>query len=421
MRKISAGTRIAAFKVLVGALVLTASQAQANDPYPRDDPFSGSGETYTDEVGDSWPGPPGESGEDEAAQLSPPAPRGFDFRALERAVQAEMNLLRQSPANYADKIASRRSSYRGKIRYPAGGQAILTEEGVVALDEAVDALRNEGRLPRLAWSDALNASAGGHANDLNRNNLVGHSGSDGTQPETRVARVGKVDGWVAENIAFGPRTGEDVVIGLLVDDGVADRGHRDVLLKSDLFVAGTACGPHPTYGVVCVMNYATRITPNARQTVAVAEAPEAELEPEVAFEPAAASRGVPPVWGAPDDSEGAFDDGVSDFPAFDDALDQGHDDESDPAPDAFVCPYETAPSTSSRARAPAPTQPTYVQPQLQQLLDARYPADHPRNQPPERRQVRRPILRTEGGYRGNRGEQRGDRGRGYDVRRDYPY
>lgn len=61
---------------------------------------------------------------------------------------------------------------------------------------------------------------------------------------------------VAENIAFGPTTGEEVIVGLLVDDGVPDRGHRKVLFERELFFTGVACGPHPSYGATCVIDYA---------------------------------------------------------------------------------------------------------------------------------------------------------------------
>jgi uncharacterized protein YkwD len=49
-----------------------------------------------------------------------------------------------------------------------------------------------------------------------------------------------------------------VVIQLLVDDGVPDRGHRDNILVPDWGAAGVACGPHLRYQQVCVMDYAVK-------------------------------------------------------------------------------------------------------------------------------------------------------------------
>lgn len=186
-------------------------------------------------------------------------PRGVDYAALEEAVLDEMNLLRRDPRRYADKLAAMRPFYRGNLVVRGEGRpSWATQEGVAALDEAVLALRRAPRrLPRLAWADGLARAAKAHARDLGRNDLLGHEGSDGSHPDARVKRQGQWDGMVAENISFGPTDAEEIVMGLLVDDGVPDRGHRDVLLTRELFFAGVGCGPHPSYGATCVADYAT--------------------------------------------------------------------------------------------------------------------------------------------------------------------
>jgi len=184
---------------------------------------------------------------------------GRSYEQLEEAVLAEMNLLRRDPRAYAAKLLALRPSYRGnRILRGPDEPAIATVEGVSALDEAVRALRRAPRrLPRLGLSVGLTQAARGHARDLGLNGGLGHQGSDGSSPDQRVSRHGVWDGIVAENISFGPNDAEEIVIGLLVDDDVPDRGHREVLLTRELFFAGVACGPHPTYRVVCVMDYAT--------------------------------------------------------------------------------------------------------------------------------------------------------------------
>jgi uncharacterized protein YkwD len=40
---------------------------------------------------------------------------------------------------------------------------------------------------------------------------------------------------------------------LLIDDGVADRGHRRNIYDASARVVGIACGPHPRYGTMCVI------------------------------------------------------------------------------------------------------------------------------------------------------------------------
>ncbi|HYD52508.1 MAG TPA: CAP domain-containing protein, partial [Gemmatimonadaceae bacterium] len=79
---------------------------------------------------------------------------------------------------------------------------------------------------------------------------------DGSSPSVRVNRYGRWDGRLTESIAYGPATPEDVVIDLLVDDGVRDRGHRRNLLDPGVRIAGIACGPHRTYRMMCVIDLA---------------------------------------------------------------------------------------------------------------------------------------------------------------------
>jgi uncharacterized protein YkwD len=63
---------------------------------------------------------------------------------------------------------------------------------------------------------------------------------------------------MAENIAYGENPARAVVIQLLVDDGVRDRGHRDNILDPKWTIEGVACGPHRDYRQMCVMDYAVR-------------------------------------------------------------------------------------------------------------------------------------------------------------------
>jgi uncharacterized protein YkwD len=42
----------------------------------------------------------------------------------------------------------------------------------------------------------------------------------------------------------------------VVDDGVKDRAHRKILLDPAFRYAGAACGPHRTFGTMCVIDLA---------------------------------------------------------------------------------------------------------------------------------------------------------------------
>jgi uncharacterized protein YkwD len=64
--------------------------------------------------------------------------------------------------------------------------------------------------------------------------------------------------WTAtgEVIAYGSGRAEDVVLQLIIDDGVPGRGHRRILFNPAYTLIGTACAPHPVWRTVCVLDFA---------------------------------------------------------------------------------------------------------------------------------------------------------------------
>ena len=108
----------------------------------------------------------------------------------------------------------------------------------------------------LQWSKGLARAAGDHVRDQGPVGGTEHRGTDGSDPARRMERYGQWRGAVAENIAYGENAARDVILQLLVDDGVPNRGHRDALLDPEWSTSGVACGRHRNYGQMCVMDYA---------------------------------------------------------------------------------------------------------------------------------------------------------------------
>jgi len=73
---------------------------------------------------------------------------------------------------------------------------------------------------------------------------------------TRMDRHGKRQGMVGENISYGSHTGKDVLLQLLIDDGVQSRGHRTNIFNEAFKVVGIASGMHKTFGSATVFDYA---------------------------------------------------------------------------------------------------------------------------------------------------------------------
>ncbi len=55
---------------------------------------------------------------------------------------------------------------------------------------------------------------------------------------------------------YGSTTGDDVIMALVIDDGVLSRGHRTNIFNADFGTCGIATGPHTKYDPMSVIGYA---------------------------------------------------------------------------------------------------------------------------------------------------------------------
>jgi uncharacterized protein YkwD len=79
--------------------------------------------------------------------------------------------------------------------------------------------RSFGPAPPVRLSDTLASVALGHANDMARHNYFEHQDLAGHSPADRVRAVGYQEKLVGENIAYGPKSAEEVVQGWLDSPG----------------------------------------------------------------------------------------------------------------------------------------------------------------------------------------------------------
>ncbi|MFM8912665.1 MAG: CAP domain-containing protein [Flammeovirgaceae bacterium] len=120
----------------------------------------------------------------------------------------------------------------------------------------VEELRTRKPADSLTLSLALNAVAKAHAIDMGTKNKVGHNSSNGTTFDKRLRQRAKAKGAIAENCDYGNAKPLDIVMSLLIDDGIASLGHRKNILEPRLHFVGIAIEPHKKYGVNCVMDFA---------------------------------------------------------------------------------------------------------------------------------------------------------------------
>lgn len=185
------------------------------------------------------------------------APAAAHDYNLGTQVLAEINLARTEPRTYAGFLREFRSQFRGKYYVqPGSATRIQTSEGVNAVDEAIKFLSRLKPLPPLTWSDGLAEAASELREEQGSSGATGHDGRQSHGMRERIERHGRWERQIAENIGYGPKGSRNMVMQLIIDDGVPNRGHRINTFSAAFKNAGVAFGSHPRFGSMCVVDFA---------------------------------------------------------------------------------------------------------------------------------------------------------------------
>lgn len=175
---------------------------------------------------------------------------------LEQDVLATLNAARADPSAYSASLKTYRGFFKANVvTVPGSPVDFETVEGTVPVDEAITFLGGQKGLATLSPSPLLAAAAADHVAEQSVSGRTGHFSADGAAPSDRVVKRGG-GALVTEVIAYGAVDAADVIRQLIVDDGVPDRGHRTLLFTPHLRYAGVACGPHPEFKTMCVIDMA---------------------------------------------------------------------------------------------------------------------------------------------------------------------
>ena len=176
---------------------------------------------------------------------------------IEKEIILEINKLRSDPARYAEEyIEPLAKKFDRKVLYYPGDNPLLTNEGISAVHECVRELKRQQPIPLIYPSPGLTKAARDHVKDQSKTGKTGHTGGDRSSMRNRVERYGTWQSSIAENIAYGAKTARQIVVYLLIDDGVRNRGHRKNMLNPGFKMAGVTTGTHPEYGFMSVMDFA---------------------------------------------------------------------------------------------------------------------------------------------------------------------
>lgn len=175
---------------------------------------------------------------------------------VEAEVVREINRARTDPAAYARHFRSWLPYYDGHMRRLPDTTPVRTKEGADAVNDAIGYLRSAKALRPLEPSRGMSRGARDHVRDMGPSGAEGHEGYDESRAGTRVNRYGNWGKRIGENIAYGGDRARDIVMRLIIDDGVPGRGHRHNIFDPEFYFIGVAFGPHKTYDTMCVITLA---------------------------------------------------------------------------------------------------------------------------------------------------------------------
>ena len=164
--------------------------------------------------------------------------------------------MRRDPAGYVAVLSEFRTLYRDNVVTVPGHMAVRTREGALAVDDAIAVAGSTTPTMSLVRSPGLTQSARAYAYQLGHETKLGRGSDDSIMLHGRMDAYGRVNGMFAENVGAVYRDARLMLLELFVDDGVETRVHRYNMIGSMFRVVGVGCAPHPTYDVVCVMDFA---------------------------------------------------------------------------------------------------------------------------------------------------------------------
>jgi hypothetical protein len=151
-----------------------------------------------------------------------------------------INLAREYPKYYVGLIEEQLGSFVDELNMQLEHDVYYESiEGKSAWEEAKAFLNNQEPVRPFDYHEGLEKAAIDHAKDIVKNHSNGHQGSDGSTFIDRIQRYcrkgkGSMVELLGTTHAIPDKNSIEIaLINLIVDDGVANRGHRRALFSKD--------------------------------------------------------------------------------------------------------------------------------------------------------------------------------------------
>lgn len=185
----------------------------------------------------------------------------INYEKLEEELFRLQNDLRTNPKNFIPKLRDSLNHFKDKIYKKPDEEPIQTFEGVSAINEAIQFLKNQIPVHELTLNKDISQACRDHLNDIGPKGLTTHEGSNGSNLGERIEKYCEWDGSIAENLDFGFKKAENILLNMIIDDGVKERFQRLNLFSPEFNIVGIAAGPHKDYGICVCIGYCKNVRP----------------------------------------------------------------------------------------------------------------------------------------------------------------
>ena len=179
----------------------------------------------------------------------------IDFIAIQRDLFIELNNLRKNPKSYIPLIEAEMKLLKKNniLKKLDSNLQIQTIEGKDAYLDAIKFLQLQQPVPPLKEETRLSSAAMDLVKDIGKRGIVSHQDQNGQYVSERIEKYCEWDYSAGEVIEVSSKNPQDILISLLVDDGLKNRPDRKTNFNQKYNFVGIGTGPHLEYEIVTVI------------------------------------------------------------------------------------------------------------------------------------------------------------------------
>ena len=160
-----------------------------------------------------------------------------------RDIFAYQNVFRQHPEFVISRLNDLLSD--DSCKYP-----------IEEIKDAIDELSNGIPVKKLLWNEGLFMVCNDHLKELSKIEEFSEMTVNEMDIYERFNKYGRYNRMCGENIQVGLENPREIILDLMIDDGLTDKVHRNTLINPSFNKGAVCMGEHPTYGIVTVFAYA---------------------------------------------------------------------------------------------------------------------------------------------------------------------